>query len=524
MPLRVDLRTYRALSPVDTVQDDFSGGLNIRDFPNVGDTDCSMLANLRVVGKKLIAPHPTVAGTNIAGRIVLGAWWSDTLNCTVAQCDDGHLYNLETGVILVTSPSVGTNACWVVDFNGSLVLGSVTAGIYLAGSGGTFGLVSNAIHPTMLEVWQDKVWAIGDPTFPNRLWACKAGDAATWTTATDWVDIVEGGPELVSLIATQEQDYQGRPSLLVYKRRAVIRINSANATTGFTYTILGLGTGALGRRAVAADLGVVVAFDDTGLWRTDGLSTPVKVSGKVDPLFGPPQMNMPVSLGGTKDSVVNGVSKNGRFRFACSNFANGGGTVKAQSTIDYDSDSGAIAVLTPWDPAGFLLDCRVMWRKLDRTTGLISLHAINGSGTGVGHHVILDDESTTLTGFETYTFMSRFIEAVPGRGFNCRRIRVVGRFPQNEGVALQSYTDWLATTPLTSGGTSLGKVTNQSVDLVEVGRCQSVAVRADFSVANIPWLAGYSPHDPPGLAPYDKLRSPMQIDKVAVMAGPAGRR
>lgn len=531
MPLHVDLRTYRMLSPVDTVQEDFSGGINLRDFPSIGPTDCGGLVNLRVVGTKLVAVRPTIAGTNIAGKIIQEAWWSDTLGCTVARCDDGRLYNVETGVILAGSPAVGAaTACWVVDFNGVLVLGSVTAGIYTCTAAGVWALASNAIHPTMLEVWQDKVWAIGDAAFPNRLWACNAGNAAVWTTATDWVDIVEGGIELVSLISTQEQDYQGRPSLLVYKRRAVVRINSANATTGFSYTILGIGTGALGRRAVAADLGVVVAFDDVGLWRTDGLTTPVKVSGKIDPFFGPPQMNMPVTLGGTKDSVVNGIAKNGRFRFACSNFANTG-SASAGATIEYDSPSGAICTLDPWDPvAGGHMDCRVMWKKLDRATGLTSLHAINGVGN---RHCILDDESSKSTLLEGYDFRSRYIEAVPGRSFNCRRLRVVGRFPKtgSNNNALQAMIDWgigSSRQAAFDGKTDpiFGQLANMSADLPEVGRVQSVSARVLLGGPSITtaWNGPYAPQEPPGLTPYDKPNSPIQIDKVIVMAGPAGRR
>lgn len=526
--LKVDLRTYRMLSPVTLSLDDFSGGINLRDYPHLQPNELIQGLNVHIVGKHLETIRPLIShALPLAAGDVGEAWWSNVLGCTVAHCTtDGKLYNMETGVALAGAPNVGTTkACWVVDFNGLLVLGSELAGIYTCTGAGVWALATNAIKPKMLEVWQDKVWAIADPAFPDRLWASNAGNAAVWTPATDWVDILEGGTQgLTCVVATQQQDFQGRPSLIVYKQRLCARINSANATTGFTYTILGVGTGALGRRAACSDVGIVAAFDDTGIWVTDGVAVPKLVSDKIRPVFGVPQFNMPGGLGGsTPDSLISSAAINGKFYFACSFDA----SATCKLVVVWDQASGGFTWYRPsWVTGGQYADLRSLHKAvLAALPGFSVIRALNGPGGANNNLVELDSPSGGGgSNLDEIRFQTAFVGAVGREGSKVmwRRARLEAKLFASLRVDVLADWSQLVRSSRVLPSNVTFNIEVGANDVPDLGRWKAVSILGSMSGATS-WDYPKDPAQPFANGIALTGMSPLALQRIDLLAGSAGR-
>lgn len=301
---------YRALAPEREQLADFRGGLNLRDYPSgLLPTDLAQAYNIEIDrdGRGISAILGYDDGTNLSLAAVPNggalAAFSSRLGGGVVIVQDmtGLFWRTSdfasfTATMSGSPPPVTAGGVWGVDFTGKIVVAAPKAGVYILDPGTwVWSLATNAVQPEMLAVWQNKVWAIRDPNFPTRVWACNAGTPQTWSTSTDWVDIREPNDDVLTcIVATQEQDFQGRPSLLVYKRRSVHRINSPNAVTGFAFTTLATGVGAFGKNCAVVVQNEVISIDENGLWVTDGVKVPIKApstgrgdtaSDKVRPLF-----------------------------------------------------------------------------------------------------------------------------------------------------------------------------------------------------------------------------------------------
>lgn len=524
MPLKVDLRTYRMLSPVAGVMDDFSGGLNYRDYPNNDPIDLNQAINVHINGKVISATRDsTDFFVAVAGRTVKDAWWTDVLGCSIARCDDGNFYNIDTGAAIAGAPNVGATSCWLLDFNGLLVLGSRTAGIYTCTSGGVWTLATNAIKPAMLAAWQNKVWAIGDPAFPDRFWASNPGNPGVWTTGTDFNEIPEGGTRgLTCIVATQEQDFQGRPSLIVYKRRSAFRINSANATTGFTYTVLGIGTGCIGRRAACADLGVVVAVDDTGIWKTDGVTAPIKISGKMDPLFGPPMLPAITASATDCDSLVSCTSRYGKFYFS---YLHPTASLGCVNLLIWDKLTGAFTI---YNAKGGLLDFRTLYRDTGSGGDGISIFCLDGVANS--NHQWRVDDNQALYQTNLMIFETAFFNPLQSKKVTFRRLQLEAQLVGQLNLSIKP--DWQDTVKRTYAVQTLANP-NPGIKpyiVPELGRWKSVSLFGIMGQELYPpgaaWGANleYPPGDSFSGLPFTyRPTAPMEIHRLTYMIGTAGR-
>lgn len=131
--------------------------------------------------------------------------------------------------------------------------------------GSTFG---GPYGPTALEgplaVWQNKVWASDG----SRLFWSAAGDHTTWTTGTDYVDVMEtDGTKITALGTGNGMDVVGRAGLLVFKTSSVH--NVYDSTTG-AYTTVDTNAGAAGAESVTSLFGDVYFCNRHGIWTLRG--------------------------------------------------------------------------------------------------------------------------------------------------------------------------------------------------------------------------------------------------------------
>lgn len=171
-----------------------------------------------------------------------------------------------------------------VVFNDKLVVVHPVDGVFESDTAGTtFTNRSTTVKGTCITVWQNKVWVGGDSSFPSRVWRSNAGDAATWTTASDFTDHREvDNTAIVALHGAAGMDVQGRAALLVFKQQSCYRVHDSG--TG-AFTTLSNSIGAVSAESVDSRYGIVYFISHRGVFATDGDSRPVKISQPIEPWF-----------------------------------------------------------------------------------------------------------------------------------------------------------------------------------------------------------------------------------------------
>lgn len=308
----------------------FDGGLNLRDAPSeIAPNETPSCVNVTLDERGGVASRLGVSKLN--GSSLLPAapsclYYSAVADALLAYVSssggNGKLYKSTDGgatwSAVYSSFTAGASA-GIVDFAGSVVVVNTIDGVYVFPSGlgaptHTAGGTNNmeAVKGSCVATWQNKVW-VGNGA---RLWRSAIGDATTWNVgaAGDWVDIRDVDDESLTAIgAGQGLDITGRPSLLVYKAHSVYRVN--DPATGAYSVLHSKGAGAAGPQSVAASLGRICSINDRGVWVTDGVAIPVRVSDKLSPLFTTSGLNFSTRSNWTAstlgDRVIFNVARNG---------------------------------------------------------------------------------------------------------------------------------------------------------------------------------------------------------------------
>jgi hypothetical protein len=109
-------------------------------------------------------------------------------------------------------------------------------------------------------------------------------------------------------------DVTGKPTLLVYKAESTYRIN--DSTSGSYTTLHSRGAGAAGHRCVASVLGRICSINRSGIWVTDGIAIPQRVSDKLTPFFSADGLNLGLlanwSAAAFTDRIVFSVTRAGK--------------------------------------------------------------------------------------------------------------------------------------------------------------------------------------------------------------------
>lgn len=300
-------RTIQRLAVSALRLERFDGGLNIRDAPSeMGSNetpDCmnvtlderggavSRLGLSKLNGASLLPASPAFMYYSAVADALLAYISTDAGNGKLYKSTDAGV----TWSSAFATFTAGAQAA-IVDFKDRVVVVNTLDGVYsfpstLAAPTHTAGGAANMdeVRGSSVAVWQNKLWVVGDPRTDAthssaRVWRSNAGDELLWTVATDFTDIRDVDTTACTAIgAGQGMDVTGKPTLLVYKATSCYRINDSGS--GAYSTLHAKGAGAASNKAVASTLGRICSVNTEGLWVTDGLGVPVRVSDKLAPLF-----------------------------------------------------------------------------------------------------------------------------------------------------------------------------------------------------------------------------------------------
>jgi hypothetical protein len=285
----------------------FDGGLNLRDAPTEvapNETPDCMNVTLnerggveaRLGSLELNAASPLPAAPSYLYYSVV----SDALLAYIStDAGVGKLYkSTDGGTTWSAAYSTFTAgaAASIIDFKNRVVVVNTLDGVFsfpsdLSAPTQTTGDPANMeeVRGSAVAVWQNKLWVTGDVRedathSQTRVWISTAGNEQAWQVASGYVDIRDVDTKPCTAIgAGVGMDVTGKPTLLVFKETSMYRIN--DSTTGSYTTLHSKGAGAAGAKAVAANLGRICSINREGIWVTDGLAVPIRVSDKLQPLF-----------------------------------------------------------------------------------------------------------------------------------------------------------------------------------------------------------------------------------------------
>lgn len=414
----------------------FDGGLNLRDTwselaPNetplaynvVYDERGAVVARLGLIAMNAASLLPAAPGYLYYSRVA-----DAVLAYIPTHAGAGKLYaSVDAGTTwtaVYTGFTAGAKGA-IVDFNNRVVVVNTLDGVYsfpagLAAPTHTAGGTNNMdeARGSAIAAWRNRVIVAGDPRNDAshsvaRLYASGIADELTWNdgaTAKSWTnDLREIDDQPITAIgAGQGVDINQKPSLLVCKQNSCYRVNDSE--TGAYTTLHASGAGCGSATGLATVLGRIVMINDTGLWMTDGIQTPVRVSDKVSPLF-ENDLNLATlsswSAGVHRDRVVFNVAR--------------GSSVTNNLQIEYHPLVGWIAV-----HKGMSLGPMTVYTK--NTRRLIGAAAATGKVYRVG-------AGGTDDGAEISCFWSsKDFPLMAGREVRLRQVRVWGRGSYNVKV------------------------------------------------------------------------------------------
>lgn len=170
----------------------------------------------------------------------------------------------------------------------AFVYANTSDGVYTLTWAGVLTLRDANVKACCMDVWQTKVFAGGGGSAtPNRIWWSNALNPNTWTTATDFIDVLEGTSGIFCLKAAAGMDIQGRAGFLMGKQQGLFRMNSP--TTG-AYTTISVTVGAANQNCISTLDGYAYILSNQGaarrgVYRTTGLDEPQIVSRAIDTGF-----------------------------------------------------------------------------------------------------------------------------------------------------------------------------------------------------------------------------------------------
>jgi hypothetical protein len=267
----------------------FQDGVNTRDASSeLGEHELVDASNVTINERGSLEKRLGYSdrhGQAIGSGLVSNLFYWSAVNKVVAQIGVGiHVDGAASIKNFSTSERVG-----FAEFAGSLYiihptdkLFKVTAGMVVSGP------IANSPKGNCLAVWQNKLFAGGDPDNKPRVAWSNAGNADAWT-ATDFVDLREKDSEIVTALGgASGVDISGRPGLLAFKEASTYRIN--NSATG-TYSTIDSEVGASSNIAIANAHGRTYVINSKGIFSTEGNGAHREESERIENLFSEAQIN-----------------------------------------------------------------------------------------------------------------------------------------------------------------------------------------------------------------------------------------
>lgn len=264
---------------------DFSGGPNVRDaLPQLAAGEVVDAWNVsfdRRGGVVARLGYTKVNTTAYGGGLVKNVYYSTTIGEFVVQAG-ASLYkgtNTTANKTFTTSARVG-----FADFAGKLYAIHPVDGLWNTTNGVTWAAVSDVDAPkgTCLAVWQNKLFAAGNPTNKARVSWSDAGNGESWSPSS-WVDLREKDDEqVVALAGAAGIDVAGRQGLLAFKRRSTYRIY--DSTSG-AYQTIDPQIGTASALSVVSVSNRTFTLSENGIFWTDGVSALKPASERLRPLW-----------------------------------------------------------------------------------------------------------------------------------------------------------------------------------------------------------------------------------------------
>lgn len=264
---------------------DFSQGVNLRESP-IDQAHFPYMLNFLPVGDRLRSRFGYVQTTTATEAQVVYMYKASTLDRLFTIAADGKVrcyttnffpFTLSAGALVGTLPTAqsysGVSMC---EINNTFVIGC-PSGIFTCGTtAASLSAVVTALPSSgILAVWKNKVWCPSG----NRLYYSNAGTAGTWTTGTDFVDIVEVDVAVITALgAGQGYDIQAQNQLNVFKDHSWYRVT--DATTG-SYQTMSVQHGAKTRLCLGA-IGDTTYFGNIrGVYQVTGAGTSERISDPI---------------------------------------------------------------------------------------------------------------------------------------------------------------------------------------------------------------------------------------------------
>jgi Tfp pilus assembly protein PilX len=287
----------------------FDGGLNLRDaWPELEPNETPNAYNVIYDERGAVVPRLGIVKLNGASLLPQPPgflYYSQIADAILAYIPadggSGKLYKSTDGGVTWSSVYAGFTPGAdgaIVDFNNRVVVCNTLDGVYsfpadLAAPTHTTGGVNSMeeARGSICVAWRNRVIVAGDPRndsthSTSRIHASAIANELVWNDPTQgsWTnDLREVDDQPITTIGDgQGVDINQKPSLYVCKKNSAYRVNDSE--TG-QYTTLHIGAGACAATAIATVLGRIVTINDTGMWMSDGIQTPVRVSDKITPLF-----------------------------------------------------------------------------------------------------------------------------------------------------------------------------------------------------------------------------------------------
>ena len=294
---------------------DFSGGWNCRDAPEeVADNETPDAINMtldeRGGASKRLGLQRLNGASALASSPKNQFYWK-TADVVVAQVGTGLYESADGGATWAVCPNVvamsTSDTVGFAEFKGDLIVVHRYDGVFTYTTGDVWTNRNSTVKGQAVDVWLNYVW-VGGPDSP-RVWRSAIGDVTTWDTSGtgDWVDIRDGDDSGISAIGVgQNMDVLGRPGLLISKSGGQLARIYDSST--LAYTLMHRDAGAEGPLSLATVLGITVFLNRRGLWVTDGVKEPERVSQRIEPLFTENELNfttLKAAAGGVyQDRVV----------------------------------------------------------------------------------------------------------------------------------------------------------------------------------------------------------------------------
>lgn len=464
MPYRYPAAIRGYIIPL--VMGDFTGGLNLRDYPSeIANNESPACENVTIDARGGVTKRlglTRINGTGAPGAInYKNIFFWQSKNMYVIQDNNRIIWTTDLHAYNTLFTAADARIITFVEFQQKLVIAIPGNGIYVwdgvaatpsiaqkatRGAGGTVtpNVGPTTIRPTGIAAWQNKVWVIQGPKF----YASVQGDPMQWVEDQDYNNVFEKDSlPLTAIGGGQGMDISGRPGLLVFKADSTYRINESRSTvidtatgnptiTFGAYTTTHNHAGAAGPLAViTASTGQTCQVCQRGIYFSDGTNAPVLASGRIEPFFSDEELNFSASAiymwaaGRYEDRVVFSLTR--------------GSSSVNNYTLEFHPIQGWI-VPHSFGMAAYTENLQDVKHLIGCLPNSTLAYQVFRSGTDDGQPIAA-------------RWQSRWFEPFAGYAFRMRRLRVVGRgqfnlftkvdYTQSEGVLSQfqsfdSSSEW----------------------------------------------------------------------------------